>query len=449
MFQNNHQLILKLTRDCNLRCKYCYINDKDHYKGERLSFENFKKIIDKIIKEKRISEDFNKFDLVFHGGEPTLIGKKILRRMLEYSTKEFERFGMELSKSIQTNLTLIDEDFCKIFKDYNVGVGCSFDGFGISNSMRSKNSTDQFIEKLNLMMKNDVNFGYLTVVNKQNYKSAIKNTKKLQKKYSSSSRSKRDPKSEMTKVNIVENILVPEDDNVIEINGVDYFTHILKPNFDSFIKKQVVSESNSFEIIKRFIKDRLTHANTYFRSSCGSAFCGSGKTVMTLDPTGEVLLCGRYSDHFDEAKVGNVFKKDFLEIEQLSRIIKKTGSHNKVMNKLECDDCPALPICTTGCEAFYYSKFKEWGIREDIVCDVFKPAMKYLLDREEEVLKSYAKLNLIDQENNTNSSLLFIDRSKHFRKLKNNSTIMRVENDLNCKLGLENKIPFFKARRKR
>lgn len=431
MFQNNTQIILKVTRDCNLRCKYCYIENKEQFAGERLKFEDFKKIVKRIIKEKKSVNSFDRFQIVFHGGEPTIIGRENLRKMFDYATNMFDLYGIDLNLSIQTNLTLLDDDFCRVLKDYGVSVGCSFDGFGISNTMRSSKSTKEFIEKLKLMRKHGVSFGYLTVVNNRNFKSAIKNTQKLQEKYYDlDSKNAR----KMTKVNIVENILTDNEDSSIEIDGEEYFKHITKPVIDKFIAGKKVNESNTEEILKRFIKDRLALTENYFPSSCGSAFCGSGKTVMTIDATGDALLCGRFSKHFDDASIGNVFKKDFLEINQIRSIIKKTASHNRVYNEFNCDDCVALPICTTGCEAFHYSKFGEWGIRKNIVCNAFIPTMKYLLDHEYEILKRYALICL----NNKNESANIIDRRKRIKKLKSNNVINKVIEDLDCKLSQMN-----------
>lgn len=53
MFENTSEIILKVTRDCNLRCAYCYIKNKDQYKNERMSLETFKNIIDRVASDKQ------------------------------------------------------------------------------------------------------------------------------------------------------------------------------------------------------------------------------------------------------------------------------------------------------------------------------------------------------------------------------------------------------------
>ena len=64
MFEIPGTIILKVTRDCNLRCDYCYVRNKDSYKGEKIDFDLFKTIIQKIIIGKTLSGDKN-INLVF------------------------------------------------------------------------------------------------------------------------------------------------------------------------------------------------------------------------------------------------------------------------------------------------------------------------------------------------------------------------------------------------
>jgi len=54
MFENISEVILKVTRDCNLNCQYCYLGDKKQYAGERMSFAVFQKLIDQIYADKHL-----------------------------------------------------------------------------------------------------------------------------------------------------------------------------------------------------------------------------------------------------------------------------------------------------------------------------------------------------------------------------------------------------------
>ena len=120
MFQNANQVILKVTKGCNLRCKYCYVADKDKYENEYMSFDTFKKVVDKIIFDKSKSSNDRSIDITFHGGEPTKIDKKTFYNMCEYAQYKMTIYNIGVKFSIQTNLTLIDEEWCNIFSKFNI-----------------------------------------------------------------------------------------------------------------------------------------------------------------------------------------------------------------------------------------------------------------------------------------------------------------------------------------
>ena len=64
-------------------------------------------------------------DLTFHGGEPLLAGQAWYTRNLPILR---QRFGKRLKLSIQSNLWLLDDAMCDLFKEYGVSIGTSLDG---------------------------------------------------------------------------------------------------------------------------------------------------------------------------------------------------------------------------------------------------------------------------------------------------------------------------------
>jgi len=157
MFQWANMLVMKITRDCNLRCKYCYVKNKDDYKGEMISFELFQKTIDRIIFDKLKAETPNRISIVFHGGEPLLADTQLLAKMLDYAACELDKYNIDYDFAVQTNLTLLDEEKALLFNKYNVHVGASFDGIRDGSEGRTKVFTQSvFEEKFNLLKKYNV-----------------------------------------------------------------------------------------------------------------------------------------------------------------------------------------------------------------------------------------------------------------------------------------------------
>jgi uncharacterized protein len=66
------------------------------------------------------------FEFVWHGGEPLLLGKKRFRRYIALQ-KEYLR-PSQIINVVQTNATIIDDEWCDLLQELDVGVGVSLDG---------------------------------------------------------------------------------------------------------------------------------------------------------------------------------------------------------------------------------------------------------------------------------------------------------------------------------
>jgi len=64
--------------------------------------------------------------VTFHGGEPLMAGHAILRQALDGLETRFGRGGYEVG--LQSNLWLLDDEFCELFLRHDVEVGTSLDG---------------------------------------------------------------------------------------------------------------------------------------------------------------------------------------------------------------------------------------------------------------------------------------------------------------------------------
>ncbi len=158
------QVVVKLNRACNLRCKYCYyINDKTVDFGKHIDIETRDLFIKKY--GEYCENHTIQGRVSFHGGEPLLMGKKYFRNML--STRYF-RQGI-LKPSIQTNGVLLDEHWIELFKEFNVYVGISLDGPQVLNDKNrifpsGSGSYSETIRGLKLLQNSDLAHGVLCVV---------------------------------------------------------------------------------------------------------------------------------------------------------------------------------------------------------------------------------------------------------------------------------------------
>lgn len=378
MFRHNNQLILKTTRDCNLRCEYCYIKNKDHFKGEMIEYNLYKTTIDRMVDERLSNKQ--PISIIFHGGEPTLTPKPQFIKMVTYAENQFRKHGIHYSFGMQSNLTLIDEEWCQILSKYNISLGCSFDGVGDSMDKRTTIKQQSFYDKFDMLKKYNVSFGFLMVIHEGNINNVMESYQFLRNNY----------EIENIKVNYVEDI------NGLggEVNGSEFFTKAWKPFLDDYINEDTpyqLPEGNCQHLLSKFVSDYVMNSEISEKSNCGSKICGGGMSIVEMEANGDFQLCGRYSGNSPEAYIMNVNDKDLFSLKQLRKYLYFINEKHKVILDVGCDTCLADGICDHGCMAFYYSKFGKWGIRTDLTCDIHKDFYDYCVQHISELLRAVHK----------------------------------------------------------
>jgi uncharacterized protein len=111
---------------CNLDCTYCFFLSKDAlYPGEtsRMSSATLEAYISQLIEAHTTPE----VTIAWQGGEPTLIGLDFFRRAVELA-EHYARPGQRIEHTIQTNGTLLDDEWVAFFAEHHFLVGLSIDG---------------------------------------------------------------------------------------------------------------------------------------------------------------------------------------------------------------------------------------------------------------------------------------------------------------------------------
>lgn len=121
------KLLLNVTSDCNLRCKYCYLNDVEetcgHIEKQNMTWSTAKKAIDEFYSiTKRGSS--KKLHVRFHGGEP-LIQYKLIKQCMEYINDKFE--NVEIRYHMNTNGVLMNQEMAEFFAKQNMNIEVSID----------------------------------------------------------------------------------------------------------------------------------------------------------------------------------------------------------------------------------------------------------------------------------------------------------------------------------
>jgi len=125
-----NEFVLKVASRCNLNCDYCYeYNTGDNswkMMPKYFSTKTAEKLIARI-KDHAQNHNLEEVILSFHGGEPLLIGPKHLSELSKIF-RSIENDNLEVSLTMQTNGTLLNDDFINVIKEMEIYVAISIDG---------------------------------------------------------------------------------------------------------------------------------------------------------------------------------------------------------------------------------------------------------------------------------------------------------------------------------
>jgi len=112
---------------CNLDCHYCYYLKKEHLYPEGESFRMPDDILEAYIAQHIDASPETVIRFSWHGGEPTVLGLDYFRRIVELQRKH-KSPNQRIANGIQTNGTLLDEEWCLFLAKMSFAVGLSLDG---------------------------------------------------------------------------------------------------------------------------------------------------------------------------------------------------------------------------------------------------------------------------------------------------------------------------------
>jgi uncharacterized protein len=156
-------LVIQPTPFCNLDCSYCYLPDR--LDKRKITLETLEKTFHWVFSSGLIRQNFT---LLWHAGEPMVLPASFY----EQATLLLERCntsGFEVTQSLQTNATLVNDAWCDYIKRRNVQVGVSVDGPDFLNdrnrTTRSGGGTlDRVLRGMQLLRDHDIFFDVITVL---------------------------------------------------------------------------------------------------------------------------------------------------------------------------------------------------------------------------------------------------------------------------------------------
>lgn len=152
-------IVLQPTTLCNLDCQYCYLPLRS--KSRKMPVSVVKGLAN------FVDEDVRKrVRIVWHGGEPLSCGIKHFREMLGPFTQR--DLTSKVQHNVQTNATLINDEWCELFNEYEFEVGVSIDGPEELNNrrmdLRGANSYQRALNGITCLKDHNIPFSIISVV---------------------------------------------------------------------------------------------------------------------------------------------------------------------------------------------------------------------------------------------------------------------------------------------
>lgn len=166
-----HLLAKPAGAACNLGCHYCFFLSKENiYQSDSFLMDGL--TLETYIKQLMASSPDGQVDIAWQGGEPMLRGLNFFKKSVELA-HQYKKPNQQILHTIQTNGTLIDDEWAAFFKEHHYLVGLSIDGpRSIHNVYRENKqgvgSFDDVLRGWNYLRKHEVDVNILCTVNTAN-----------------------------------------------------------------------------------------------------------------------------------------------------------------------------------------------------------------------------------------------------------------------------------------
>lgn len=153
---------------CNLHCTYCYYLEKANLYPNDSRHIMSKELLEEFVKQYIQAQTMPAALFTWHGGETLMRPISFYQEVVSLQKKYAQ--GKQIDNCIQTNGTLLTDDWCRFFKENNWLVGVSIDGSQefhdeYRRTRSGKPSFHQVMHGINLLNKHNVEWNALAVVN--------------------------------------------------------------------------------------------------------------------------------------------------------------------------------------------------------------------------------------------------------------------------------------------
>lgn len=349
-----HTVIIKTTNDCNLSCKYCYVENTD---SEIMSTETLEKILKQISDIKGVPRT----EIIWHGGEPLMAGLNFFENAAHIQYWLNKTAHTKFTNSIQTNGTLVDEKVIEFCQRHDFHLGFSLDGpehvHGLTRVYANgTNSFQESFRGLNLAREANIGGGAIVVLNKLN----IEHIDEIFDFFKSEQMGiKMNPL--ITAGSALKNL------DELGITPLEYARAMIHL-FDRYIQDDDFKKTfDPFDVIMGNVATEISYGCCTFNKNCQQYF-------VSIAANGDVYPCGRF-DGLTQFQMGNIHEKPLKKI--LESEIRKEFLKRGPETVEGCKECEHQTICNSGCLNNGYMKKGDFMDR-DYYCSGYKKIFDHI-----------------------------------------------------------------------
>ncbi|NOZ48580.1 MAG: anaerobic sulfatase maturase, partial [Chloroflexi bacterium] len=364
-----HLLVKPTGAACNLDCAYCFYLDKALLYPDS-KFRMSDELLELYIRQLMAAQQTNEITIAWQGGEPALMGLDFYRRAVALAEK-YRRPGVTFHHTIQTNGTLLTDEWCEFFKTHDFLIGISIDGpRKLHDTYRRDKGAgptfDQVMRGLRCLQKHGVAYNVLTAVNRVNADYPLEVYRFL-----------RDEAKTpwMQFIPIVERInpdgrtLYQQGTTVSERSVLpEQLGRFLSVIFDEWVQNDVGRIFiQAFEAALANWLGAPSSGICIFDETCGLA--------LVMEHNGDVYSC----DHFVEPHylLGNIQEKHMIELVASPRQI-KFGQDKRNALPRYCWECDVRFACHGGCPKNRFTETPDGEPGLNYLCAGYKTAFHHI-----------------------------------------------------------------------
>jgi uncharacterized protein len=358
-------VILKVTNDCNLGCRYCFVDAKAP-RGCFMSVDAIARLIEQLEHGNAAEE----IEFVFHGGEPLLAKPKFFERIVDLQC----RSRLRISHSIQTNGTLLSRARAHFLDHLGFKIGLSVDGPGrVHDAARvdkgGRGSFHRVQQTIELLCDLGMKFGIIATVSRHNADCAEEIYRLC--------RTARAP-LKLSPICLAGRASKRAQD--FQIDAETYARFLLRLAELWLADPEPVEVANLVHLLGGVI------AGEHFPGACTqSSACH--RSFLAMGPSGDLYPCGMYQG-IEEFKYGNVFDIDLAQVNQTTPW-RRFEARVSAMEK-SCGRCEIAYACHGGCPFRAWTAFGDLH-RKDFFCETYLAVVPPILDMIGQRLQSLQK----------------------------------------------------------